>query len=139
MQSTHYFLTFGVNAGFSENNTEANKLEVGEVIKNFIHLIEEQTGIYVSGILIKNTAIYKNEWKCPYGGEVTFTYMGDRNNNFCNDDEAYRNAVLMLAHMIKKKYEQEEIIVSFTHSDLIYIDDNYDMEKINIKKKIKRV
>lgn len=122
MQSTHYFLTFGVNEGFSENNTCANRLEVGEKIKEFIEVIEKDTGIYVSGVLIKNSAIYKNEWKCPYGGEVTFTYMGDRNNNFCHDDEAYRKAVLKLAHMIKKEYKQEEIIVSFTHSDLEYID-----------------
>ena len=122
MQSTHYYLTFGVNKGFSTNNTEANKLEVGEKIKEFIKLIEEETNIYVSGVLIKNSAIYKNEWKCPYGGEVTFTYMGDRNNNFCNDDESYRKAVIKLAKMIKDEYEQEEIIVSFTHSDLTYID-----------------
>lgn len=123
MQSTHYFLTFGVNEGFSEKNTEANKLEIGETIKSFIDEIEKETGIYVSGVLIKNSAIYKNEWKCPYGGEVTFTYMGDRNNNFCHDDQKYREAVLKLAHMIKEKYKQEEIIVSFTHSDLVYIDD----------------
>lgn len=123
MQSTHYYLTFGVNEGFSEKNTEANKLEVGEKIKEFIDKIEKETNIYVSGVLIKNSAIYKNEWKCPYGGEVTFTYMGDRNNNFCHDDESYRKAVLKLAKMIKEEYKQEEIIVSFTHSDLVYIDE----------------
>lgn len=122
MQSTHYFLTFGVNEGFDKNNTEANKLEVGEKIKEFIEELEKETGIYVSGVLIKNSAIYKNEWECPYGGEVTFTYMGDRNNNFCSNDVEYRNTVIKLAEMIKKEYKQEEIIVSFTHSDLIYID-----------------
>lgn len=122
MQSTHYFLTFGVNEGFSTKNTEANKLKVGETIKGFIDEIEKETDIYVSGVLIKNSAIYKNEWKCPYGGEVTFTYMGDRNNNFCHDDQAYRNAVILLAEKIKNEYKQEEIIISFTHSDLVYID-----------------
>ncbi len=122
MQSTHYFLTFGVNEGFSKNNTEANKLEIGEKIKEFIDEIEKETKIYVSGVLIKNQALYKDEWKCPYGGEVTFTYMGDRNNNFCHDDEAYRKAVIKLAQKIKDEYKQEEIIVSFTHSDLVYID-----------------
>ena len=101
MQSTHYFLTFGVNEGFSKNNTEANKLEIGEKIKEFIDEIEKETKIYVSGVLIKNQALYKDEWKCPYGGEVTFTYMGDRNNNFCHDDEAYRKAVIKLAQKIK--------------------------------------
>ena len=124
MQSTHYFLTFGVNEGFSKENTEANKLEVGAKIKEIIEDIEKETGIYVSGVLIKNSAIYKNEWKCPYGGEVTFTYMGDRNNNFCHDDELYRKSVIILAERIKKEYKQEEIIVSFTHSDLVYIGDN---------------
>ena len=123
MQSTHYFLTFGVNEVFSKKNTEANKLEVGETIKKFIDKLEKETGIYISGVLIKNSALYKNEWKCPYGGEVTFTYMGDRNNNFCNDDEAYRKTVIKLAKMIKKEYKQEEIIISFTHSDLVYIED----------------
>lgn len=122
MQSTHYFLTFGVNEGFSKNNTEANKLEIGEKIKEFIDEIEKEIKIYVSGVLIKNQALYKDEWKCPYGGEVTFTYMGDRNNNFCHDDEAYRKAVIKLAQKIKDEYKQEEIIVSFTHSDLVYID-----------------
>ena len=122
MQSTHYFLTFGVNEGFSKNNVEANKLEVGEKIKGFIDQLEKETGIYISGVLIKNSALYKNEWKCPYGGEVTFTYMGDRNNNFCHDDEKYRKTVIKLAQMIKKEYKQEEIIVSFTHPDLVYID-----------------
>lgn len=123
MQSTHYFLTFGVNEGFSKNNTEANKLEIGEKIKELTDEVENKTGIYVSGVLIKNSALYKNEWDCPYGGEVTFTYMGDRNNNFCHDDKAYREAVVMLATKIKKEFKQEEIIVSFTHSDLVYIDD----------------
>lgn len=122
MQSTHYFLTFGVNEGFSTNNTEANKLEVGEKIKEFLEEIEKETNIYVSGVLIKNSAIYKNEWQCPYGGEVTFTYMGDRNNNFCHDDQAYRKAVIMLAQKIKNEYKQKEIIISFIHSDLVYID-----------------
>ena len=122
MQSTHYFLTFGVNEGFSKNNVEANKLEVGEKIKEFIDKLEKETGIYISGVLIKNSALYKNEWKCPYGGEVTFTYMGDINYNFCHDDEKYRKTVIKLAQMIKKEYKQEEIIVSFTHSDLVYID-----------------
>lgn len=122
MQSTHYFLTFGVNEGFSKNNTEANKLEVGEKIKEFIKQIEDETNIYVSGVLIKNSAIYKNEWQCPYGGEVTFTYMGDRNNNFCHDDEKYRECVIRLAKMIKEEYKQEEIIISFTNSNLVYID-----------------
>lgn len=123
MQSTHYFLTFGVNEGFSKDNTEANKLEVGETIKEFINELEKETGIYISGVLIKNSALYKNEWDCPYGGEVTFTYMGDRNNNFCSDDEEYRKTVIKLAKMIKDKYKQEEIIVSFTNSHLVYIDD----------------
>ena len=48
--------------------------------------------------------------------------MGDRNNNFCHDDQAYRNSVIMLAKKIKNEYKQEEIIISFTHSDLVYID-----------------
>ena len=122
MQSTHYFLTFGVNEGFSKENTEANKLEVGEKIKEIIEDIEKETGIYVSGVLIKNSAIYKNEWKCPYGGEVTFTYMGNRNKDFCKSDRKYRQAVIRLAKMIKQEYGQEEVIVSFTKSELVYID-----------------
>jgi hypothetical protein len=123
MKSTHYYLTFGVNEGFSINNTEANKLEIGERIKEFISEIEKETGIYVSGVLIKNSAIYKNEWNCPYGGEVTFTYMGNRNNDYCDNDELYREAVIMLAKKIKEEYKQEEIIVSFSEADLIHIED----------------
>lgn len=123
MLSTNFHLTFGPNEGFSENNTEANKLEIGERIKELLEEVESETGVYVSGVLIKNQALYKNEWKCPMGGEVTFTYMGDRNNNFCHDDEAYRKAVILLANKIKKEYKQEEVIVSFTVSDLVYIDD----------------
>lgn len=123
MQSTHYFLTFGVNEGFSKKNTNSNKDEVAEKIKLFTEDIEKETGIYISGVLIKNYALYKNEWKCPYGGEATFTYMGDRNNNFCHDDKTYRDVVIMLATRIKKEFKQEEIIVSFTNSDLVYIDD----------------
>lgn len=122
MKTTHYYITFGVNEGFSTSNTEANKLEVAETIKTFIDIIEKETKIYVSGVLIKNTAIYKNEWKCPYGGEVTFTYTGNRNKNFCKSDRKYRQAVIKLAKMIKQEYGQEEVIVSFTKSELVYID-----------------
>lgn len=122
MKTTHFYITFGVNEGFSTKNTEANKLEVAETIKLFIEELERKTGIYVSGILTKNTAIYKNEWNCPYGGEVTFTYMGNRNNDFCSNDKKYRKTVVKLAKRIKKKYGQEEVIVSFTKSKLIYID-----------------
>ena len=122
MKTTHYYITFGVNEGISTSNTEANKLEVAETIKTFIDIKEKETKIYVSGVLIKNTAIYKNEWKCPYGGEVTFTYMGNRNKDFCKSDRKYRQAVIRLAKMIKQEYGQEEVIVSFTKSELVYID-----------------
>lgn len=122
MKTTHYYISFGVNEGFSKKNTEANKLEVAEKIKEFIDVIEKETKIYVSGLLIKNTAVYKNEWSCPYGGEVTFTYMGNRNKYFCKSDRKYRKAVIKLAKMIKQEYGQKEVFVSFTKSHLVYID-----------------
>lgn len=122
MRSTHFYLTFGVNEGFSKNNTKADRVEVSEKIKEFILKIEEETGVYVSGVIVKNYALYKDEWECPTGGEVTFTYMGDRNNSFCKNDRLYRKCVRKLAQMIKEEYSQEEIIVSFSKSSLTYIN-----------------
>lgn len=123
MKTLHFYITFGVNEGFSTSNTEANKLEVGEKIKEFTEKIEKDMGVLVSGVLIKNAAIYKNEWKCPYGGEVSFTYMGNQNKEFCKSKKKYKKAVIKLAKKIKKEYKQEEVIISFSKGELIHISD----------------
>ena len=121
-KTIQYCITFGVNEGFSKNNTEANKLAVGEKIKEFIEKIEKKSGVYISGILYKNMAIYKNEWECPYGGEVTFSYIGNQNKAYCKSKKKYKKAVLNLAKKIKKEYGQEEVTVAFTKAELYHIE-----------------
>lgn len=113
----------GVFEGYGSHTAkEIDMVAVAETIKNLATKVMDETGIYVSGTMLQAKTLYHNDWGCPLGGESTFVFCGSANPQFTNVEQ-YRNAVLKLASLMKKEFQQSTLTVEFKEIELAYLTD----------------
>ena len=121
MKTINFSAEVGVNEGYdSSNNHKQSKNieELGVLFQNLQDEVQEETGIYISTVISgPNRTIYKNEWGCPNGGELTFNISGLANPQFVDDENEWKKASLLLMDKARTELKQSTISVVFNSQD----------------------
>ena len=116
----------GINAGYGhDNDSNATLSEIAELQKKKALQVEDETGIYVSGVISNSKCCYKAEWGCPEGGEDTFTLSADCNPAYSSlPAEEYINkwqvAFLRLVELLMEELEQSAVTAK-VGSEVLYL------------------
>ena len=77
MKSVSFRAELGINEGFDAQKNQNISIRISELCKQLQQLqkdVEDQTGIYIATVVSgPNRSIYKTEWDCPVGGEISYT------------------------------------------------------------------
>ena len=105
----------GVNAGYGHKNETGISFDaLSELLKKVLNKVETETNIYVSGSIGEARTIYKTEWGCPEGGEVTFRFTADCNPTYsslpCEQYHAeWSKAFLLVIEHLMDALEQKTV------------------------------
>ena len=126
MKSVGFRAELGINEGFDAQKNQNISIRISELCKQLQQLqkdVEEQTGIYIATIVSgPNRSIYKTEWDCPVGGEISYTIhaISDRRTDSklqlkkdSWSDIEWMRAALILAEKIRTGFGQEYMAVEF--------------------------
>lgn len=70
-------ITIGINKGYDHNNESTVDFEADyQAIATDIY---NQTGIYVSGVVLPAKVVYNVDWGCPMDGEDVYVIKGVKN------------------------------------------------------------
>lgn len=107
----------GYNNSFSNIDGEFNYY-----LFNKLEEISKEQGIYIPFIVYETKTIYKKEWGCINGGEITFNLEAIRNPKFEKDDKKWRDNILTIIEILKEDLEQSTVTIQFiTVNDLVYL------------------
>lgn len=116
----------GINAGYGhKNDSNATLSEIAELLKKKALKVEDETGIYVSGVIYGSKCYYKTEWGCPEGGEDTFCLNADCNPSYSSlPAEEYikkwQVAFLRLVELLMEELEQSAVTAK-VGSEVLYL------------------
>lgn len=122
MKSKKFQATIGINPGYFHNNEKYVDFE--HLLSHASDLIQEETGIYVSWIVYPSKTIYKTEWGCPDGGEVTYSIESTANPNFAPDMDLWIDSATRIIKYLMKELEQSTITITINEVDFIYLTNN---------------
>lgn len=117
-------ITLGVNAGYElEGQKELSMEELSARIGKVADAIQERTGIYISCVLSPARTLYKAEWGCPIGGEISYTLSGSCNPAFSDPDPFY-TALKLYAQDLREEFSQSTLTLEVfpTHIDYLQGD-----------------
>lgn len=120
MKTTKFELNIGVNAGYSHDNAQGGDV----VAAKWQEVAEEvfgETGVSVAGVVTPATTVYRKEWGCPEGGELTAVVSGLRNPEFLTDDLNWRAAVTLVATRVGKAFGQQTAYLTFSEVEFDYL------------------
>ena len=145
MQTIKFSAEIGVNEGYNvdENQKETLGIEaIGKLVQEKADTIYESDGFY-KGIYISTVVdgpdrtIYRSEWGCPEGGELTYNISGTANPTFGVDPVAWKIAALALVNKMRTALKQTTVEVNFTDQD--GIDSYYLNSKEAFKDSVKQI
>lgn len=99
--STTAKINIGVCAGYNNSNEEVDNFE--SYLYQKLEKISEELGFFISFIVYETKTIYKKEWGCPEGGEKTYNLETTRNPMFEGNDSVWRDQVIQIIRILKKK------------------------------------
>ncbi len=131
MNTIKFSSELGVNEGYNvdENGNETLGIEqVGKLLQDAQLKVQELTGIYVSTVVSgPNRTVYKTEWKCPVGGELTYNISSIANPAFTPSIEDWKIAALLVMNEMRSALKQTTVSVEFTDKngiDFHYLNDD---------------
>ena len=125
MRTISFRTELGINKGFDSEKNHIHSVtitELCELLQQLQNEVENETGIYVSTVVSgPNRSVYRKEWGCPDGGEVTYTIHAVSDSRLQMKSEQWegldwKKAALTLAEKIRSYYEQEYLTVEFVDS-----------------------
>ena len=118
--SIKWTISIGNNSGYELTNQQ--RISVEEMVERYqkvaLH-IEEIYGVYISAVIWPSNTIYKNEWGCPKGGEITYTLSGSCNPVFA-DLKKYREALLQLTKALRLEFKQSTLLLEMVPAEVYY-------------------
>ena len=82
--------------------------------------VYEQTGIYISAVIIPSRTVYHSEWGCPAEGEFSYTFSGSCNTEYSTVEE-YEAALLILIEKLKGVLQQSTLLLEIVPAHLVYL------------------
>ena len=123
MKSIEIKASIGLNEGYNNNllqHSNYNFYLFSKYLQELIDKTFDETGIYVSFVIDRNSIIYSENCGCPKYFEPTYTLSTVANPNFV-DINKYKEVVIKLLKEIKKYYKQSTITIIFKDCEIEYI------------------
>ncbi|MDR0397801.1 MAG: hypothetical protein LBH36_01290 [Candidatus Nomurabacteria bacterium] len=117
----------GVNAGYGHaNEAGLDLVGLGELYKSVADSVTESADIYVGAVISPCKVLYKDEWRCPYGGEDAVRIESDCNPSYSDRPaaeyiEAWKAAFIANIQALMEKLDQTTVTVAFSDGDVVYI------------------
>ena len=110
-------ITIGINKGYNNNNESTVNFEADyQAIATDIY---NQTGIYISGVVLPAKVVYNVDWGCPMDGEDVYVIKGVNNPQFAEPDK-YKEAVTKLIEKLATAFEQSTVTITWSKVDMVY-------------------
>ena len=122
LKTSRFTLTIGVNPGYSHNNEVIDAVAV--VARNWNELATKVScGVlpYVQATCVIAKHVYSTACGCPDGGEDVVIVTGVR--QIAVDQSQWKNAVLTIASLLRKRLGQDAAYIEFDDIDLVVITD----------------
>lgn len=115
--------TLGVVAGYKHDNVPCgDPLDIVAATWDAAAELELAAGgLYVPCVATASRTIYRREWGCPVGGEITVTLTGTRNPQFDTDSAAWKKAVAKIAERVRVALKQSTAHLAFSTCDSLYL------------------
>lgn len=120
MKAVQATIALGCNPGYFHNNV----YKCSNFYNDFQKITEEyaeQTGKYISFVVIPATVMYKKEWGCPESGENVFYLQAVMNPVFDKDIEEWKQRVIDIINHLKEEFQQTTVTITFTEADVVYL------------------
>lgn len=122
MKTDKFQFTIGITPGYFHNN-ENTDIDFVKLVDKCAREVEEECSIYISFNIIPAITLYKTEWGCPEGGEMTYTLSAIRNLKFNKDSLMWRWACVNIAKKLKAELNQSSVTGEFEEVFLAYWND----------------
>ena len=112
--------TAGVNSGYDLQMQEQLPIEhITAMYQKIAAQVYETTGVYISAVIVPSRIVYHSEWGCPAEGEIGYTFSGSCNTAFSKVED-YKNALMILAEMLKEALHQTTLLLEIVPAHLEY-------------------
>lgn len=129
--------TFGVAPGYgeqAETKSQALGLPAISMVAEAWNVaaleVEKAYGLYIPAVLNESRTIYKLEWGCPPGGEVTVTVTGCYNlvHNSAYDLLFWQHSVRRTVEVTKELLKQTTVTLEWFEIEVEYISNRVTKE-----------
>ncbi|NFN88116.1 hypothetical protein FDF31_16000 [Clostridium sporogenes] len=121
-KTLRFEIVSGVNKGYFHTNSQSESLDlVGGIWQKMAKEEFKKSNIYVSAVIKPSKTVYNQEWGCPENGEETVVLTGVANEEFVDDIEKWKDAVIKLAQELKKQMKQSTLTCEFIETELHYL------------------
>ena len=117
-------MTVGTAAGYASKPRA--RMPEEELARLFQRLAAEEMaagGAYISAVLLPSRVLYHEDWGCPPGGELTYTFSGSCNPAFAEKDR-YLESLRKVAKKLKQELSQATVLLEIVPARLEYFRDN---------------
>ncbi len=125
MKTDKFKFTIGVTEGYFHNNENSN-IDFVKLVDKCCKESEKIYGIYIPFNIIPTITLYKKEWGCPDGGEITYTLSAIRNPKFNDNSSRWKACCSNIAKRLKYVLNQHSVTGEFSEIDIEYWKDKND-------------
>ena len=119
MKTDKFQFTVGVTEGYFHNNENIN-VDFVKIVDRCVRETEKIFGIYIAFNIIPTITLYKTEWGCPDGGEMTYTLSAIRNPQFNDSSINWKGCCVNVVNRLKAALNQSTITGEFSEVDIKY-------------------
>lgn len=119
MKTDKFKFTIGITPGYFHNNENTN-IDFIKLVDECSREVEKECGIYISFNILPTITLYKTEWGCPDGGEMTYILSAIRNPKFNNDSLMWKWACVNIVKKLKTALNQSSVTGEFDEVQLAY-------------------
>lgn len=117
--------TFGVVAGYGGHTYTHAKLDsfIAGCMHEAISYVRDLSGVVVGCVVSPARVFYPFDFGCPHMGETVIIVSGAHNPKYGGED-SWRESVTTLVEVLKGKFAQERVTLTFSPSECVYFEDS---------------
>lgn len=128
LKTTEFTINIGLTPGYHHRNETAVTQDfaqkaVGRIWQELAEQVYRKLGVYVAGVVIPAQTVYRTDWGCPVGGEVTCTISGLHNTQVAKPAryDLWKWAVKEIARLLGERFQQTTVYLTFRPVEFHYL------------------
>ena len=110
----------GVNPGY--NNTDNDDFDMCSFMQEFLNKESEKYGDYIAFVIVPSKTIYKEEWGCPSGGELTYMLYATMSSRYIGGISDWKEQCVNIIQDLKEELHQSTVTITFSECDVVYLE-----------------